>query len=72
MYEIGGGPIKNIEHGHFWKVAIVFVLLVGGIWAWHYYKIRHDARLEDIANQQFQAQQKNAQPSRGKGAILPK
>jgi hypothetical protein len=62
----GGGPIQSIEHRHFWKVTALFVVIVGGIWAWHYFKIRHDVRQENT--QQFQAQQTIAP----KGSVLPK
>jgi hypothetical protein len=48
---VGGGPIKALKHGHFWKVFILLVLIFGGIRAWHYYKIRHDARIEDSIQQ---------------------
>lgn len=68
---MGGGAIKIIRHPHFWKTVILFAVLVGGLWAWHYYKIRHDVQAEKTARQQLlEARQRHAPPINEK-AIMP-
>jgi hypothetical protein len=55
MAPIGGGPIKSIEQRHFWKSALLLALIVGGLWAWHHFKIRQDVQAEQAAYEKFQA-----------------
>lgn len=64
----GGGLMKILKHKHFWRAVILLTLILGGTRAWHYYKIRHDARAEDIAKQQLQV--RDTPPINPK-AILP-
>lgn len=55
---IGGGPIKSVEKAHFWKAFILFAIIIGGIWGWYYYKIRHDVKTQRTNTEVFNAQQR--------------
>jgi len=55
MAAFGGGPLKNIEHKHFWHVLILFVIIVVGSWAGYHWWIKQAVDLDE--RQQMQAQQ---------------
>ena len=54
MGAFGGGIQSVLHHRHFWKVIIIFLVLIVGLRAWHYYKIRHDAASERDSYQRLE------------------
>lgn len=66
MNPIGDGPLKSVGHPHFWKAAFLFIIIIGGLWAWYYFKIRHAVRVENDLEQRAAAGAVH-----NPGAILP-
>lgn len=56
MAPLGDGFRKSIEHKHFIKVLIGFMVLVLLVWSSYHFLIRDKAALEDQARQ-YQARQ---------------
>jgi len=64
MAPLGGGLRAVITHRHFWRVVIIFILIIGGFRAWHYYKIRHAVKFEQAVSQQTLTRQNQQIPSK--------